>query len=111
MLLLANGNGPFVSIKKRIRKGIIKKIKALALEWFFLKIACRFYGIENQNHSKGGALKKMGPIVPFQPPCETTELLPRGLPTSQSFRGAGEGVGEGKGPPGVVEPRTLTGGL
>ncbi|WP_347289220.1 hypothetical protein, partial [Bilophila wadsworthia] len=97
MLLLANGNGPFVSIKKRIRKGIIKKIKALALEWFFLKIACRFYGIENQNHSKGGALKKMGPIVPFQPPCETTELLPSGLPTSQSFRGEREGFGEGKG--------------
>ena len=104
--MLANGNGPFVSIKKRIRKGIIKKIKALALEWFFLKIACRFYGIENQNHSKGGALKKMGPIVPFQPPCETMELLPRGLPTSQSFRGEGEG----KVHAGVVEPSTVRGG-
>ena len=111
MLLLANGNGPFVSIKKRIRKGIIKKIKALALEWFFLKIACRFYGIESKNYSKGGALKKMGPIVPFQPPCETTELLPRGLPTSQSFRGEGEGVGEGKGPPGVEAPRPVSGGV
>ena len=61
MLLLANGNGPFVSIKKRIRKGIIKKIKALALEWFFLENCFSFLWDRKPKPFKGWCSQENGP--------------------------------------------------